>query len=105
MSIVVILEEPPPRFVYIDALLVWPNARSPFQKGSCHMFAASEHLDLLHDVARRLGLRREWFQRSAACDHYDLAPSRRWAALLLPEVREVSRPEAVAIWRRNRRGK
>lgn len=50
----------------------------------CHMIA--DTLDELHEMADRLGLRREWFQpdrRGFGGDHYDLVPSKREQAVRL----------------------
>ena len=45
----------------------------------CHMFADSD--DELHAMARRIGLRRSWFQYSQVLPHYDLTAPRRVRAL------------------------
>lgn len=48
----------------------------------CHMIADTE--DELHEMARRLGLRREWFQADPTGRghaHYDLVPSKRTLAI------------------------
>lgn len=44
----------------------------------CHLFADS--LDELHAVARRIGMKRAWFQNKRL-PHYDLVPTRRAAAI------------------------
>ncbi len=47
----------------------------------CHMMA--DNLDELHDMAARIGLRREWFQDKSDYPHYDLkAPTRALAVSL-----------------------
>jgi hypothetical protein len=53
--------------------------------------------DELHDFARRLGLKRAWFQSrpNASAAHYDLVPSKRALALKLGAV-EVTSRELVA---------
>lgn len=63
---------------------------------SCHMYADS--LAELHAFARRLGLKREWFQNHPALAHYDLVPSRRLRAVSLGAI-EQDRRAAVAKWR------
>lgn len=63
----------------------------------CHLFADEADSEELHAFARRIGMRREWFQRN----HYDLTPGRR-AAAVKAGAREVDRRESVAIWRKQR---
>lgn len=87
--------------VYVDELLVYPNARGPFRAGSCHMFALPEHADALHALAARIGLKRSWFQDDRDAGHYDLTKGKRVAAVATGAV-EVGRAEAVAIWRASR---
>jgi hypothetical protein len=65
--------------VYVDELRVYPNAWGPFLKGSCHLTADS--LDELHRMAKRIGMRPEWFQNHRLVPHYDLVDSKRNAAL------------------------
>ncbi|MGT2430927.1 DUF4031 domain-containing protein [Cupriavidus basilensis] len=47
----------------------------------CHLVADS--LTELHDFARRLGLRRSWFQERSVYPHYDVTVSVRDKALVL----------------------
>lgn len=47
----------------------------------CHLVADS--LSELHETARRLGLRREWFQSAASYPHYDLTTQTRARAIEL----------------------
>ena len=65
--------------VYVDELRVYPNAWGPFLKGSCHLTA--DTLDELHEMAARIGMRREWFQDHRLMPHYDLVKRKREAAL------------------------
>lgn len=63
--------------VYVDHLLDWG-----WRLGrSCHLVADSEVE--LHAFARRLGLKRAWFQEppKASVPHYDLTARRRVAAI------------------------
>ena len=61
--------------VYVD------ESKYPFRgQFYCHMWA--DTLDELHVMADRIGLQRSWFQtKNARFPHYDLAPSKRAAAL------------------------
>ncbi len=86
--------------VYVDPLDVYPNAWGPFKSGSCHMFAHRDDLEKLHALAKKIGLRREWFQDYDG-GHYDLTTSKRSLAVKAGAL-SVTREEAVAIWRANR---
>lgn len=63
-----------------------------------HMIA--DTLDELHAMARRIGLRREWFQPRST-PHYDLVPTKREAAMRAGAV-ALERREFVAVLRRVR---
>jgi 1-aminocyclopropane-1-carboxylate deaminase/D-cysteine desulfhydrase-like pyridoxal-dependent ACC family enzyme len=70
--------------VMVDEVRIWPNAKGIFRKGSAHLTVdgtTPEHLEALHAFAKRLGLRREWFQDHKLAPHYDLVPARHAAAL------------------------
>lgn len=65
-----------------------------------HMVA--DDVGELHAMAQRLGLKRQWFQRSRnGTPHYDICQSKRALALSLGAV-EINRREMVAIARRYR---
>lgn len=80
--------------VYVDELVVWYHAKHRcFKEGSCHLTADSE--EELHAFAKKIGLRREWFQARSTAPHYDLSPGRRKAALLAGAVFVSAREQAV----------
>lgn len=57
----------------------------------------------LHEVARAIGMKITWFQNEKdKMPHYDLVPTRREAALKLPNVRECTDEELVGILKTNR---
>ena len=58
----------------------------------CHM--AADSLDELHSFARRLGLKRSWFQDQASYPHYDLTVEIRERALRLGAL-EADRPMII----------
>lgn len=69
---------PSPRPVYVDeAIHAWRG------RMWCHMF--SEDLEVLHAIAARIGLRRDWFQKppKASWPHYDLTAEKRFHAIQL----------------------
>lgn len=70
--------------VYVDDLQQWPTKIRCFQAGSCHLSA--DTLDELHAFARRLGMRRSWFQPHRRMPHYDLTGARRELALQLGAI-------------------
>ncbi len=45
----------------------------------CHLFADSD--DELHEFAKMMSLKREWFQEHKSANHYDLTPNRRAKAI------------------------
>lgn len=68
--------------VYVDDVFACPRLAKIGQRAMlhwCHMWADTE--PELHAMARRIGLRREWFQKHRVQDHYDLTPRKREAAL------------------------
>ena len=60
--------------VYVDPTISYPG-KGPW----CHM--AADSLDELHEMASKIGLKREWFQARARFPHYDLRPSKRYLAI------------------------
>lgn len=79
--------------VYVDTIVIYPNARRPFHNGSCHMTADS--LDELHAFAARLGLKRAWFQNHPLAPHYDLTELVRTRAVLAGAKEETCREGAL----------
>lgn len=84
--------------VYVDPIHDWGDMvkGDPRKHGTkwCHMFADTE--EALHRMARRIGLRREWYQ-GHKWPHYDLTPGKRMQAIKAGAV-ELSVNEAVAFW-------
>lgn len=82
--------------VYVDeAIFEWRG------KVWCHMF--SHDLDALHSFARKLGLKRSWFQQppKASWCHYDITTGKRHLAVALGAV-EVDRFYALSFARPGR---
>lgn len=71
--------------IYVDALrhhavdAIKPEARR-HGRIWCHLWTDGA-VDELHAFARRIGLKREWFQDHATLPHYDLTPAMRSKAL------------------------
>lgn len=85
--------------VYVDNIRPCLRSRRwPFNH-SCHLLA--DTLTELHDFAKRLGLKREWFQ-SQGTPHYDLTAGRRVKAIGLG-ARQIGMRETVEIIRELRK--
>lgn len=81
--------------VYID------NARNSFRgMRMAHMIA--DTLEELHAMADNIGLRREWFQGNASFPHYDVALTRRVAAIKAG-AQAITSKELVGIIQKLRR--
>ena len=77
--------------VYVD------NMRAKFGRMTmCHMMA--DTLEELHEMARRIGLKPEWFQDHKKYKHYDVSLSRRKLAMECG-AKEVTMIELVKIMR------
>lgn len=75
---------------YID------NARLRFGRMKmCHMIA--DTLDELHEMAGRIGMKREWFQVDPSWPHYAVSLSRRNKAIEFGAVELTSRELFVKI--------
>jgi hypothetical protein len=86
--------------ICVDALVSVPPSRVWRWDKACHMVVDDGDVEALHRFARRIGMRREWFQGAEQhrLPHYDLNESRRFQAVLLG-AREISREELVGIIR------
>ena len=81
--------------ILVDQIITWPNAPRPFDKGSCHMTIEGDDLEPLHEFAKRIGMKRSWFQPHPKMPHYDLTPGRRDAALRFGAVFVEARQQAL----------
>lgn len=85
--------------VFIDPLMACMVNRNWRWPKSCHMFMLpGGDLERLHAFAKKIGLRRGWFQDKAV-PHYDLNEQRRKAAVAAGAI-ELDRHNAVPIFRR-----
>lgn len=85
---------------YVDPLLACVPNKQWRWTHSCHLFA--DTLEELHAFARKIGLKRQWFQDHPSLKHYDLTPKRREAAVKAGVV-ELSRADSVMKWRELRK--
>ena len=74
--------------VYVDDVFI-PFGRMKM----CHMIADTE--EELHEMARKIGLKREWFQDTSR-PHYDVSKTKRAEAVRHGAV-EVSVKELIAL--------
>ncbi len=86
--------------VYVDPLMNCLMSRNWRYPQSCHMFVDKwTDLNVLHEFAESIGLRRCWFQnKRGSMPHYDLNARRRAAAVNSGAV-ELDRRDAVNIIR------
>lgn len=76
---------------YVDPLFVWPARNARVRRVGerhghqwCHLWA--DTLEELHAMAKKVGMRAEWFQQDARLPHYDLVPPRRAEAVRLGAI-------------------
>lgn len=84
--------------IYVDKLRIVSPTKNWKYKKSSHMLADS--VEELHEFAKQLGMKREWFQPKST-PHYDLTEKRYKKALELG-AKLVDRIELVAIIRKYR---
>lgn len=84
--------------IYVDGLRNWGWVLRRKRTESCHMVA--DTLEELHAFAKRLALKRAWFQPSSY-PHYDLTPNKRALAVRLG-AKELSNKEFVQLIRKAR---
>jgi hypothetical protein len=83
--------------VYVDAVFTAePQGKQAKSHGVrwCHMIATD--LDELHEMARKIGLKRRYFQPHPIYSHYDLVPTKR--ALAIAEgAQEITTEEKLRM--------
>ncbi len=85
----------------IDEVRFSQFARRPFKDGYSHLTTDSD-VEELHQFAKRLGLKRSWFQHHELHPHYDLTPQRRIRALQAGAVFVPAKKQAKARLERHR---
>lgn len=71
--------------IFVDELQKWPldfvaEGARRHGRNWCHMWTNAD-VEVLHEFARAIGLKRAWFQEHHILDHYDLVPNKRKLAL------------------------
>ena len=79
--------------IYVDQITKYPQKKNRIYKW-CHM-SSDTSIKELHDFAKKIGLRKEWFQNKSK-PHYDLSVSKRVLAIKNGAV-EVTNEDFVII--------
>lgn len=69
---------------------------------SCHLFADDGDTDALHEFAKRIGMKRTWFQPKSKLPHYDLLTFCLRDMAVRRGAKEVDRRYWVKIRQENR---
>lgn len=85
--------------VYVDEMAACSRNRNWPYDWACHL--AADSVEELHEFARRLGLKRSWFQNKSL-PHYDLTTGMRFKAIKLGAI-EVDRNGFFLIIRKYRK--
>lgn len=76
--------------VFIDKPRRYPGARGQWS----HLWGSRDSIELLHAIAKRIGLKREWFQNRPYFPHYDIrSATKRARAIKLGAV-----PMSIRMW-------
>ena len=78
--------------VYVDELFVTEKTPNWRYVKACHLTA--DTLEELHELAKRVGMKREWFQNHPRHPHYDLTATKRRLAVRLGAVEIRARDQA-----------
>lgn len=87
--------------IMVDALVAWPQKATSGGrhfgggKESCHL-TTDGPIEDLHAFAKRIGMKRSWFQEHRLMPHYDLTPARRAMAIRAGAVFVSAREQAIA---------
>ncbi len=85
--------------IYVDPVLACVPNKSWRHMKSCHLFTLPGGLDELHAFAKKIGLRRDWFQhKPGKLPHYDLTEMMMLRAVAAGAV-QLNRANTVAIMR------
>ncbi len=76
--------------IYVDPIEHYEDSKLPY-KDWCHMTVIG-NIQTLHDMAGKIGLKRQWFQRHPTFPHYDLTPGKRAKAIAYGAI-PISREE------------
>lgn len=89
--------------VYVDPLFtaISRNAQA-YRVGARHghrwSHMWSDDVEALHKIARKIGMKREWFQNKPGFPHYDLTPTKRARAIAAGAIER-----SLTDWKREQR--
>lgn len=67
--------------IYVDWLMSYGWKLYGKYVDSCHLFTNDKDIEPLHQLAEKIGLRRQYFQNKKGFPHYDLIESKRKLAI------------------------
>ena len=82
--------------IYVDELRKWGPRPGWRWTHSCHLVA--DTLAELHAFAKKIGMKRQWFQDHPKVPHYDLTAKRRAVAVSLG-AKEITSRELILMHR------
>ena len=84
--------------VYVDPMQSCVTTGHWHHPQACHLYA--DALEELHEFARKVGLKREWFQNREFFQHYDLNETKRREAVSAGAVEQTLRQVVEEMQRR-----
>jgi len=84
--------------VYVDKMGSCLRSKKWPHNESCHLVA--DTVEELHSFAKRIGLKRKWFQNKLRLPHYDLTQNKRRLAVRNSAV-EISNYRLVSMMKGN----
>ena len=85
--------------VYVSNLMPCVKNTNWHWNENCYLVA--DDIDELHTFARRLGLKRTWFQKHQWLPHYDLTRNKRVQAIRMGAI-NIDRNKLVSMMRQKR---
>lgn len=85
---------------YVDPMFTTMRSKKWPYKSACHLTADTDKE--LHQIARLIGLKREWHQGAGRASHYDLTASMRKKAIAAGAV-PITRGIAAEMFKGGRR--
>ena len=83
--------------VYVDEISTYPTSIMDAQtrrNGVRWTHLTADTVGELHDLAQRIGMKREWFQSKGSVPHYDVTPTYRQKAIRAGAIFKTARDQA-----------
>ena len=84
--------------IYVDEIAIYPNAKQPFDSGSCHLFSDADNTELI-EFAKKIRLNPSWLQHDSIFDHFDLTKGKRYQAIKAG-AKSVTMKEMIELYRK-----